>query len=234
MNLARIHNRLRRRLPRFGSFRSPEPVNPDFGWAAGTPVDRYYLDQFLAAHADAIAGRVLEIGGRDYTLRFGAHEVSTSIVLTHAADEQLRDDPDVIRGDLTACPDLADGSVDCVLLPHVLQYLPDVGAALRELARILAPGGTALIAVPCISQISRWDDDRFGDRWRFTSRGLRELLTAAFPPPTGSVEVTAYGNAFSALCGLEGIPLEQIDARELKPRVADYEVLVCAAVRKSA
>ena len=47
-------------------------------------------------------------------------------------------------GDLQALP-IADGTVDCVLANYVLFHLPDLALALREIRRVLAPGGRAVI-----------------------------------------------------------------------------------------
>jgi SAM-dependent methyltransferase len=41
-----------------------------------------------------------------------------------------------------------DGSYDLVVCNHVLEHVPDDDRALRELARVLAPGGLAVITVP--------------------------------------------------------------------------------------
>jgi SAM-dependent methyltransferase len=43
---------------------------------------------------------------------------------------------------------LADGSVDAVVSANLLEHIPDDRAALSEIARVLAPGGTAVIVVP--------------------------------------------------------------------------------------
>ncbi len=42
-----------------------------------------------------------------------------------------------------------DGGYDLVLCSHVLEHVPDDGAAIGELARILSADGLALICVPC-------------------------------------------------------------------------------------
>jgi SAM-dependent methyltransferase len=43
---------------------------------------------------------------------------------------------------------LPEASVDVIVCSHVLEHVPDDRRATRELARILRPGGTALILVP--------------------------------------------------------------------------------------
>jgi SAM-dependent methyltransferase len=52
---------------------------------------------------------------------------------------------DVVRGRAEALP-LATGSCSCVLLVTVICFLEDPAAALRELCRVLAPGGTLVLA----------------------------------------------------------------------------------------
>ncbi len=46
--------------------------------------------------------------------------------------------------------DLPSGSIDVVLTPHVLEHVPDTAAALRELRRVLAPGGRMVLQVPIL------------------------------------------------------------------------------------
>ena len=79
------------RLPPVGSGRSGrcawvpfarlQPLSRQFGFDRGLPVDRYYIEQFLAEHAHLIAGRVLEVGDSAYTRRFGGERVSQADVL---------------------------------------------------------------------------------------------------------------------------------------------------------
>ena len=52
---------------------------------------------------------------------------------------------DVLRGRAEALP-LASGSCSCVLMVTVICFLEDPAAALRELRRVLAPGGTLVLA----------------------------------------------------------------------------------------
>jgi SAM-dependent methyltransferase len=59
------------------------------------------------------------------------------------ADNRLVD----VLGSLTDIP-LRDDSVDLMVCYHVLEHIPDDRAAMREMARVLAPGGLGLVQVP--------------------------------------------------------------------------------------
>ena len=52
-----------------------------------------------------------------------------------------------VQADLTALP-FPDAVFDWVIANHVLEHIPDDGAAIAELARVLRPGGRAVIMVP--------------------------------------------------------------------------------------
>ncbi|OWJ65640.1 class I SAM-dependent methyltransferase [Inquilinus limosus] len=52
-----------------------------------------------------------------------------------------------VQADLTALP-FADGTFDVVIANHVLEHIPDDAAAIAELARVLRPGGRAVLMVP--------------------------------------------------------------------------------------
>jgi SAM-dependent methyltransferase len=57
-----------------------------------------------------------------------------------------------VRASMTDLP-LRAGSVDVALCYHVLEHIPDDTSAMSELARVLSPGGLALVQVP-------WRPDR--------------------------------------------------------------------------
>ena len=52
-----------------------------------------------------------------------------------------------LQASLTELP-FPDASVGLMSCFHVLEHIPDDGAAMREMARVLAPGGTAVVQVP--------------------------------------------------------------------------------------
>jgi SAM-dependent methyltransferase len=56
-------------------------------------------------------------------------------------------DADLYLADVCALP-FADGGVDAAVSANMLEHVPDDRAALRELARVLRPGGRAALVVP--------------------------------------------------------------------------------------
>ncbi|HVM14148.1 MAG TPA: methyltransferase domain-containing protein [Egibacteraceae bacterium] len=60
---------------------------------------------------------------------------------------RLRPDIDWRQGDAAALP-LDNASFDIVVCQMALMFLPDGAAALREMARVAAPGGTVAVLVP--------------------------------------------------------------------------------------
>ncbi|MDH2416918.1 class I SAM-dependent methyltransferase [Nocardioides sp. CER19] len=66
-----------------------------------------------------------------------------TVRLDLGADNRLVD----VLGSLTELP-LADGSVDLLTCYHVLEHVPDDRAAMREITRVLSPGGLGILQVP--------------------------------------------------------------------------------------
>jgi SAM-dependent methyltransferase len=73
------------------------------------------------------------------------------------------------------CTGLADGSFDVVLCTQVLEHCDDPFRGIREIHRILAPGGHAILSVPHV-----WFfHPHPRDHWRFTQQGLARLCESA-------------------------------------------------------
>jgi SAM-dependent methyltransferase len=190
-----------------------------FGLDRGQAVDRHYIEGFLAAHSTLITGRVLEVADSTYTSRFG-HGV-TRVDVLHAVSGNPKA---TIVGDLQSADTLPEGAFDCILLPQTLQFIVDPAAALAHCRRALAPGGSVLATVPGISQVSRYDMDRWGDYWRFTDRGALEVFSRAFAEDELAVE--AKGNAAAACAFLQGLAVEELPRRTLDAHHRDYPLVV--------
>jgi SAM-dependent methyltransferase len=163
---------------------------------------------------------VLEIGDDEYARRFGGDAVEAIDVL-HAGEGNPQA---TIVADLTDAPQIADGSYDCVICTQTLLLVYDVRAAVATIARILRPGGTALVTLPGVSRICRAEAEEWGDFWRFTSMSARRLFEEAFDP--AAVEVETHGNVLAATAQLHGIAASELDPAELDAHDPDFEVLI--------
>jgi SAM-dependent methyltransferase len=137
-----------------------------------------------------------------------------------------------IVADLTSAEHVPSNTFDCVVLTQVLPFIPDVQAAVHTLQRILRPGGVVLATMPGISQIVRYDMDRWGDYWRFTSLSARRIFECAFSK--GGVRVEAHGNVLAATAFLQGLSSRELRPDELDHHDADYEVLITVRAVKDA
>jgi len=209
---------------RVGQIASPIPLSDDYGWRRGTPIDRLYIDQFLAAHASDIRGRVLEIGEDSYSRRFGGDRVSSQDILhVHPGNPAA-----TIVGDITDPTTLPEGRFDCIVMTQTLQLVFDLDAAIANLRRALRPGGVALLTVCGITPIceDEWRDSFY---WMFTPRAVRRLLAAHFDEQ--KIEVTGFGNLYAATAFLHGAAVQEVSKRKLGQRVAGPEYSVVVAAR---
>jgi glycosyltransferase involved in cell wall biosynthesis len=209
----------------FGDLRRLAPVSRVFGFDRGTPVDRYYIEDFLARNADRIRGRVLEVGDDAYTRRFGGDRVTKRDVLHVSADNPHA----TIIADLTNADHVPSNTFDCILLTQTLHLIYDVRAAIQTLRRILKPGGVLLVTIPGITQIDHFD---WGDSWywAFTSLSARRLFGEAFTAT--SLEVETHGNVLAATAFLQGLALEELRKSELDYNDPDYQVIITVAATK--
>ncbi len=208
----------------FGSLRRLAPLSTNFGYDRGTPVDRRYIETFLADHAEDVRGRVLEVQENDYTTRFGGERLETSEVLS-----LLPDNPKAtIVGDLSHGDTIPTASLDCAIVTQVLHLIHDPRNAVRTLHRILRPDGVALVTVPGISQLE-WSESW---HWSFTVLSAKQMFDDVFG--RHNVQVRAYGNVLAATAFLWGIAAGELEQAELDYFDPNYPVTVAVrAVRSS-
>ena len=90
-----------------------------------------------------------------------------------------------------------------------------------------------LATVAGISQISRYDMDRWGDWWRFTDLSASRLFADAFG--SANVDVVTYGNVLAASSFLYGLATRDVTRRELDRQDPDYQLLIgIRAVKRGA
>jgi len=195
------------------------PIDPNWGFERGTPIDRVYVEEFVGSHAADIRGRVLEIAAPDYTSRFGRGVERSDILMATEGNPRA-----TIVGDLTDAPHIPDDTFDCAIVTQTLQFVWDVRSALATLHRILKPGGVLLATVPGITKISPPEDEEFGEWWHYTTRSAKRLAEEAFG--AGNVGARSYGNVLSASGFLYGLAASDLRPEELAAHDRLYEVIV--------
>jgi len=196
-----------------------EPVSRQWGYDRGLPIDRYYIEGFLARNARDIRGHVLEVGDDSYTRRFGGDAVTVCDVLNVAPGGPAT----TIVADLSNAEHIPSNRFHCIILTQTLQLIYDVPAALRTLHRILQPGGVLLATFPGITRISHqeWAGSWY---WGFTSFSARRLFEEAFLA-TG-VNVENHGNVLAASAFLYGFAVEDMKQEDLNRHDPDYQVSI--------
>ncbi len=201
------------------------PVSYRWGYDRGTPIDRYYIERFLGERRADITGRVLEVKSDDYARQFGEGVTDVDVLDVDSGNPQAS-----VVTDLASADAIADGSYDCFVLTQTLQYIFDVGAALRHAARILRPGGVLLATVPSVTRVTT-EIAELRDYWRFTEDSCAELIRTAFGDPEPLVQ--AYGNVLACTAFLAGLAAEELPRSRLDLHDPAFPLVVAVRAVKA-
>jgi SAM-dependent methyltransferase len=226
----RIGLRRRQRLARLrrpawlGTIRRTSPLSEHWGRERGTPIDRYYIERFLAENEHAITGGVLEVMNADYTRRFGT-AVASSAVLDIDAGNPVA----TVIADLAAADSIDESTFDCFILTQTLQYIFEIENAVRHAHRILRPGGTVLCTLPVVSRIGQRQIE--SEYWRLTPAACARLFADTFSQD--AVEVRGCGNVLTCVAFLVGMAAEELTAKELEADDPFFPLLVTVRATKT-
>ncbi|MFD0772539.1 class I SAM-dependent methyltransferase [Streptomonospora algeriensis] len=150
------------------------------------------LDALDARHRTVLD---LGCGNGAYLHRLRSERPQTAVIGIDAAPGMLGDlPPPVLCADAARLPVKGD-RIDAVLAMHMLYHLPDIDAALVEIARVLTPGGTL------IASTNAEDDKReLDDLWQAAAgdvlgidHGPRRIrLSDHFPLDAGAARLEEY------------------------------------------
>jgi 2-polyprenyl-6-hydroxyphenyl methylase/3-demethylubiquinone-9 3-methyltransferase len=124
--------------------------------------------------ASTPGARLLDVacgGGLLAPLLRGSGYQHLGVDLSASAASQAREHGiDVVRGDVTSLP-FRDNSLDVVVAGEILEHIVELSAGIREVCRVLRPGGTLVV-------------DTIANTWwgRFSSITIAERLPAGPPP----------------------------------------------------
>ncbi len=200
------------------------PISKRFGAERGKPIDRVYIEQFLEENQDKIKGMVLEMADSRYTEMFG-HNVEQSQILHLNGWGK-----GVIKGNLETGEGIPENSVDCFICTQTIQFIYDIHSAVRNIYRLLKPGGVALVTAHCLGQISLYDYHNWGEYWRFTDMSMRRLFAEVFDKD--EIAVRSWGNMKTAIAYQYGLCAEDLREEDVELQDEQYPVIVTATVRK--
>lgn len=211
--------------PNWHNLRNLEPISRVFALDRGTPIDRIYIEDFLEKNKDLVRGVTCEIADNTYSKKYGSN-IEKFEILHYTNDNKNA----TMVGDLTNISSIPKNQVDCFILTQTLNFIYDFKSAIVGLHHMLKTGGVALVTVAGISQISRYDMDRWGDYWRFTDLSIKKAFEEVFGED--NVEVDTYGNILTSTAFLQGISAEELTKDELFYKDKDYQMTITIKATK--
>jgi SAM-dependent methyltransferase len=143
---------------------------------------RTVLEGVIADLGLAPGARILDAGcgsGRNM-IELRRHGAVTGVELSEASVEiaRGRDAGDVVAGSVLEMP-FPDSSFDFAVSLDVIEHLEDDLGALRELRRVIAPGGALLLTVPAYQWLWSGHDEINHHHRRYTRRSLTRVAEQA-------------------------------------------------------
>jgi hypothetical protein len=208
-----------------GSFKRLTPISRQWGMDRGLPINRYYIENFLARHRGDIHGHVLEIEDASYTQKYGGSRVTKSDIL-HVKEGAPGA---TIIADLTYAKQIPSNTFDCLIVTQTLQLIYDMRSAVKTMERILKPSGVALVTVPGLDPAldEEWASSWY---WTLTIASATRLFEEAFPAER--VQVEAWGNVLAATAFLQGLATEELTKEQLDYVDPAYQVVVAVRAVK--
>lgn len=146
----------------------------------GQPLVHGYLTTWLGKRT---YGRVLNVGAGAASVQYDyAHRLANDEY--HTLEISNETSPTYV-GNVCAMPQVPSDSYDWVMAVAVLEHVKDMWAGVREITRVVKPGGRVYISIPFHNDIHF--EATWGDYWRVSPFGFRELLE-----PTFSIESIEY------------------------------------------
>jgi SAM-dependent methyltransferase len=156
-------------------------VESSHWWFAGR---RRLVAALMRRHGVGPEARVLDVGTSTGTnLRMLGELGFRSFEGLEASEEAIRLCAEkglgkVTRGDICAMP-FGDATFDLVLATDVIEHVDDDVQALREVRRVLKPGGVAIVTVPAFRLLWGLQDEVAHHKRRYRAAEVRERVRAA-------------------------------------------------------
>jgi hypothetical protein len=154
-----------------------------FGSGRGTPIDRVLIKDFLQYHLPPIEAdsRVLEFGDQIYSNLFLNEARKYRFEFQSGTTIQICEEKQLVVGDLLCSVPSNEMKFDLIVATQLLAFTKNPFTAADNLVSLLRPGGILIGTEPFNSPRSNYDDERWGDYFRFTQNGIQELFTSLNP-----------------------------------------------------
>jgi SAM-dependent methyltransferase len=173
-----------------------------------------FLVALVLAHRGG-AARVVDFGAGIGTFARMVRDRGIDVLCVEPDPRQC----EVIReAGLAAVADLeslADGSVECIYSLNVLEHIADDAAALRLLARKLAPGGRLLLYVPAFQSLFSSMDRKVGHHRRYRRGELVAMVERAGLTVTRSRYADSLGFLATLVYKVVGPGTGDLDRRSI-------------------
>lgn len=128
-----------------------------------------------------------------------------------------------IIADLADLSNVTDNIYDCVILTQVLQLIYNYNDTIKNIHRVLKPGGVLLMTVPGITQIAY---EQLGKTWywSFSEASVTKILSQFFE--NENIIVSIYGNVLTAVAFLYGVGAKELASAEYEVNDLDYQVII--------
>jgi SAM-dependent methyltransferase len=190
-------------------------------------------ERHVAAYAHAAEllspGRVLDLGcGIGHSYRLLAPRESVGVDVDPAVLEGQ--ERETVAADMRALP-FAAGSFASVLAVQSIEHVPDADRVLAEVARVLEPGGVALLVTP--NRLTFGRPDEIVDPYHYVEYDAEQLhsvcerhfesveLRGLFGSPRYLELVAAEHRKLDALLRLDPLRLRRLVPRRLRQRLYD-------------
>ena len=198
----------------------------------GTPVVRYYWQQFLQENQGDIQGYCLEVGSTGTIRKYGGEAVTQADAIDLSAHS-----PEVtVVADLSRADNVASDIYDCFVNQFTMHVIYDVQAALYHSMRFLKPGGVLLVNFSCMDYyFPKGLDMGTGAPlfvyWSFTPLQVENLLRRVGLVGEDYL-LKVNGNLFARMAYQLNMPAEELTDWELEKVDSGYPLLICARVVK--
>lgn len=194
-------------------------LDTDFGSHRGTPIDRALIEAFLLRAIPKLTqqSRVIEFSEKTFADKYCSE--SSKLIFNFETGKiiELLDSTSV-SGDLLMGVGKDFEKVDLIIATQLLAFTANPFVAATSLMSMLKKDGLIIGTEPFCSPISIYDNERWGDFFRFTEKGLKSVYMST-GEITIDVEVFPLGNWTTTYGLFKGFCIEDNLDFEEKPDV---------------